>query len=174
MYKKISFVGLGKLGLPLATNFAKNGHEVLAVDKNTRLIEILNAGKEPWVEVGLLDNIKQAKNNITYTTGYDGVGKSDVSIILVNTPSIKKVKGSQEAHECIRPTDLKNIILSEDKFSKDNCNIFFLAGGVLLILSAFVHTFTDNLTISANKNAMIIGPVNFTGNLTINGNLSIV
>ena len=35
-------------------------------------------------------------------------------------------------------------------------------------------TFTDNLTVSANKNAMIIGPVNFTGNLTINGNLSIV
>ena len=90
MYKKISFVGLGKLGLPLATNFAKNGHEVLAIDKNTRLIEILNAGKEPWLEVGLLDNIKQAKKNITYTTGYDGVGKSDVSIILVNTPSIKK------------------------------------------------------------------------------------
>ena len=64
MYKKISFVCLGKLGLPLATNFAKNGHEVLAVDKNTRLIEILNAGKEPWLEVGLLDNIKQAKKNI--------------------------------------------------------------------------------------------------------------
>ena len=35
-------------------------------------------------------------------------------------------------------------------------------------------TFTDNLTVSANKNAMIIGPVNFTGDLTINGNLSIV
>ena len=81
MYKKISFVGLGKLGLPLATNFAKNGHEVLAVDKNTRLIEILNAGKEPWLEVGLLDNIKQAKKNIKYTTGYDGGGKSDVIII---------------------------------------------------------------------------------------------
>ena len=90
MKKKISFVGLGKLGLPLATNFAKNGHEVLAIDKNTRLIEILNAGKEPWLEVGLLENIKQAKKNIIYTTGYDGVGKSDLSIILVNTPSIKK------------------------------------------------------------------------------------
>ena len=35
-------------------------------------------------------------------------------------------------------------------------------------------TFTDNLTVLANKNAMIIGPVNFTGNLTIHGNLSIV
>ena len=51
MKKNISFVGLGKLGLPLATNFAKNGHEVLAIDKNIKLIELLNAGKEPWLEV---------------------------------------------------------------------------------------------------------------------------
>ena len=65
MKKNISFVGLGKLGLPLATNFAKNGHEVLAIDKNIKLIELLNAGKEPWLEVGLLENIEKAKNNIS-------------------------------------------------------------------------------------------------------------
>ena len=35
-------------------------------------------------------------------------------------------------------------------------------------------TITENVTIPINKNAMIIGPVNFTGNLTIHGNLSIV
>ena len=38
---KISFVGLGKLGLPLATTFAKNGHQVLAIDKNGELIQQL-------------------------------------------------------------------------------------------------------------------------------------
>ena len=90
MKKKISFVGLGKLGLPLATNFAKNGHKVLAIDKNSRLIEILTAGKEPWLEVGLLNNIKKARKNISYTTGYVGVADTDITIILVNTPSIKK------------------------------------------------------------------------------------
>jgi len=90
MKKKISFVGLGKLGLPLATNFAKNGHKVLAIDKNSRLIEILTAGKEPWLEVGLLNNIKEARKNISYTTGYVGVADTDITVILVNTPSIKK------------------------------------------------------------------------------------
>ena len=34
-------------------------------------------------------------------------------------------------------------------------------------------TITENITIPINKNAMIIGPVNFTGNLIINGNLNI-
>ncbi len=34
----------------------------------------------------------------------------------------------------------------KDKFLKDKLNIFFLVGGVLMILSSFVHTFKDNLT----------------------------
>jgi len=57
MKKNISFIGLGKLGLPLATNFAKNGHNVLAIDKNQKLIEFVNGREAPWYEVGLEDNI---------------------------------------------------------------------------------------------------------------------
>ena len=34
----------------------------------------------------------------------------------------------------------------KENFFKDKLNIFFLAGGVLMILSAFVHTFKNNLT----------------------------
>ena len=34
----ISFIGLGKLGLPLATNFAKCGKKVLAIDLNQELL----------------------------------------------------------------------------------------------------------------------------------------
>ena len=37
----ISFIGLGKLGLPLATIFAKNGVNVIGIDKNkSRIITI--------------------------------------------------------------------------------------------------------------------------------------
>lgn len=87
---KISFVGLGKLGLPLATNFAKNGHTVVAIDKNESLISTLKKTKSPWEEIGLQENLNLAKKNISYTTNYDSVGDTDVSIILVNTPSVKK------------------------------------------------------------------------------------
>ena len=38
----ISFVGLGKLGLPLATIFAKNGVDVIGIDKNKDIINLLN------------------------------------------------------------------------------------------------------------------------------------
>ena len=82
----ISFVGLGKLGLPLATIFAKNGVDVIGIDKNDTLINLLNNGELPFYEGGLKDNLNQSRKNITYTSEYNGVlNNSDVSIILVNT-----------------------------------------------------------------------------------------
>ena len=90
MKKNISFIGLGKLGLPLATNFAKNGHKVLAIDKNQRLIEFVNGREAPWYEIGLEANLYAAETYIKYSTGYKGLGNTDITIILVNTPSVKK------------------------------------------------------------------------------------
>lgn len=86
----ISFIGLGKLGLPLATNFAKKGKKVLAIDLNETLLQTLSQGKAPWIEEGLQDNIDQASNNIIYTNSYDQIPNSDYTIILVNTPSKAK------------------------------------------------------------------------------------
>jgi UDPglucose 6-dehydrogenase len=87
---KISFLGLGKLGLPLATNFAKNFHEVVAIDKNKMLIEKLSNGEVPWIEKDLDINLKNSHSNIKFTSTYEKVAETDVSIILVNTPSNKK------------------------------------------------------------------------------------
>ena len=87
---KISFVGLGKLGLPLATNLAKKRFLVEGIDLNQKTIKTLQRGNSPWTETDLQSNIDLAEDNITYTTKYDNVHKSDVSIILVNTPTNKK------------------------------------------------------------------------------------
>ena len=87
---KISFVGLGKLGLPLATNLAKKRFLVEGIDLNQKTIKTLQKGNSPWTETDLQSNIDLAEDNITYTTKYDNVHKSDVSIILVNTPTNKK------------------------------------------------------------------------------------
>ena len=40
-----------------------------------------------------------------------------------NAPKVKKVKGSQEAHECIRPTAL-NSVLDIDKLEKDDIKLY--------------------------------------------------
>jgi UDPglucose 6-dehydrogenase len=86
----ISFIGLGKLGLPLATNMAKNGLKVLAIDINPFLLSTVKKNKAPWVEAELLPNIEEAEKNIHYTDSYEHVANSDITIILVNTPSKEK------------------------------------------------------------------------------------
>lgn len=86
----ISFIGLGKLGLPLATNFAKKGKKVLAIDLNEDLLAKLKESKAPWIETSLQENIEEASENITYTNSYADIVESELSIILVNTPSKEK------------------------------------------------------------------------------------
>lgn len=45
---RIAVVALGKIGLPLAVQFADKGHEVIGVDVNPRTVELVNDGKEPF------------------------------------------------------------------------------------------------------------------------------
>lgn len=45
---KVTVVGLGKLGLPLAVQFASSGHEVVGLDLNSKTVEVVNEGREPF------------------------------------------------------------------------------------------------------------------------------
>jgi nucleotide sugar dehydrogenase len=45
---RIAVVALGKIGLPLAVQFASKGHEVIGVDVNPHTVELVNEGKEPF------------------------------------------------------------------------------------------------------------------------------
>jgi UDPglucose 6-dehydrogenase len=54
-------VGLGKLGLPLATLLAEVGHSVIGVDKSENLINSLNTGAFKSTEPGLEDSVRKAK-----------------------------------------------------------------------------------------------------------------
>lgn len=45
---RIAVVALGKIGLPLAVQFADSGHEVIGVDVNARTVAKVNAATEPF------------------------------------------------------------------------------------------------------------------------------
>jgi len=45
---KITVVALGKIGLPLAVQFADAGHEVIGADVNQAVVDLVNAGTEPF------------------------------------------------------------------------------------------------------------------------------
>ena len=111
----ISFIGLGKLGLQLATIFAKNGMNVIGIDKNKKLIDTLNNGELPFYETGLQENLNDSNENIKYTNDYDGItDKSDVSIILVNT-QIDKSYSSEYVVSAIKDLCDERIIFDTPK-----------------------------------------------------------
>jgi nucleotide sugar dehydrogenase len=46
----VAVVGLGKIGLPLAVQYALHGHHVIGCDINPGVVELVNAGKSPVLE----------------------------------------------------------------------------------------------------------------------------
>ena len=81
----VSFIGLGKLGLPLACCLAGSGNKILGVDKNEYILDMLNNQELPFYEPGLTD-IFPHDNFIGFTDSYKrAVEETDASIILVNT-----------------------------------------------------------------------------------------
>lgn len=89
--KKLSLVGLGKLGLPLATIFASKEIYTIGIDVDSNKISNLHAGRVPFHETGLEDLFIQSHTHLEFTSNFKrGVDETDISVILVNTPSDKE------------------------------------------------------------------------------------
>lgn len=57
---KITVVGLGKIGLPLATQFAQMGHQVVGADVNRLAVNTINRGKSPFPGEDKLEELLHA------------------------------------------------------------------------------------------------------------------
>ena len=85
---KLSVVGLGKLGAPLAAALASRGHSVVGVDLVPATVKAINAGRAPVVEPGLQDLLDVTDGRLRATADIaDAVANSEVTFILVPTPS---------------------------------------------------------------------------------------
>ncbi len=85
---ELSVVGLGKLGLCTAAYFASKGHRVTGVDKSNYLVSELGQKRCPIRETGLAELLETAWGNFSVTTEIaDGVRHSDITLVIVPTPS---------------------------------------------------------------------------------------
>ena len=84
---KIAVVALGKIGLPLAVQFAEKGHEVIGCDVNTATVDLVNAGTEPFPGEAFLQEklskVVSSKALVATTNTADAVKKSQVVVIVV-------------------------------------------------------------------------------------------
>lgn len=84
---KIAVIGLGKIGLPLAAQFADKGHQVVGVDINEQTVATVNAGKEPFPgEAHLGEYLARLvpAGNLRATSDYsDAIPGSDAIVVVV-------------------------------------------------------------------------------------------
>ncbi len=85
---RVSVIGLGKLGAPLAAVLASKGHEVIGVDLNSQFVDAINYGKAPIIEPRLQELITASQGRLAATMSYeDAILGSDLSFVIVPTPS---------------------------------------------------------------------------------------
>jgi len=84
---KIAVIALGKIGLPLAVQFASKGHEVVGVDVNQSVVDLVNAGQEPFPgEAHLQERLSELvpAGSLRATSDYaDAVPGADAVVLVV-------------------------------------------------------------------------------------------
>lgn len=95
---RIAVVGLGKIGLPLAVQYAGLGHGVVGADINPEVVALVNSGREPFPgEFDLAARLRamvEAGSLTATTSTADAVRQSDAVVVAV--PVAIDVAGSPD------------------------------------------------------------------------------
>jgi len=87
---RIGVFGLGYVGCISAACLADQGHEVIGVDLSSTKVDLVNQGQSPVIEDGLAELIGRnvaAERLSATTSAEETVGRTEVSLICVGTPS---------------------------------------------------------------------------------------
>jgi len=94
---RLSIIGLGKLGLPMAGVFASKGYDVIGLDVNKEIVEQIQQGHCPIQETGLEQLLAEVDPGLQVTTSYEeAISNTDTTFIIVPTPSDKTGKFSNK------------------------------------------------------------------------------
>jgi UDPglucose 6-dehydrogenase len=85
---KISVIGLGKLGTPLAAVLASKGFRIIGTDVSSKAVDAINAGRTPIDEPRVQELIDENGERLRAMTDVAAaVVESDVTFVIVPTPS---------------------------------------------------------------------------------------
>jgi GDP-mannose 6-dehydrogenase len=91
----ISIFGLGYVGSVTAACFAHMGHRVTGIDVNRNKVEMLESGKSPILEAGMMEMVAENRAACRLHATTDActvVQNTDISFICVGTPSLRSGK----------------------------------------------------------------------------------
>ena len=88
----VGFMGMGKLGLPVALAIEKKGHKVIGYDPSPQVQETIRTKELPYKEAQAKEWLK--KSNIEYKSVKQVVEHSDIIFVPIQTPHGAKFEGS--------------------------------------------------------------------------------
>ena len=127
-YKRISFFGLGYVGLSTALCFANKTFTSIGVDIEEKKVRRIMGGKVPFYEMGLETLLKDCLDKGTFrctTNPREAVMESDISFVTVGTPS------QPNGNINLRYIKLVSRDLGEALKEKSNCYLVVVKSTVL-------------------------------------------
>lgn len=124
---KICVLGQGYIGLPTALLFANNGHEVVGIDVNKRVVDILKAGKMPFEEKGFQELLDGAIAKKAFRAE-SLVEEADAFLVAVPTPFDSEMRMADlkyvvSACQMIAPHLKKgNLVIIESTIPPNTCD----------------------------------------------------
>lgn len=87
----VGFLGLGKLGLPVALSIESKGHKVFGTDVNVKILENIKSRKINYREQGAQELLEKSNIEIKNLSGI--VRDSDIIFVSIQTPHDAKYEG---------------------------------------------------------------------------------
>jgi UDP-N-acetyl-D-glucosamine dehydrogenase len=130
---RVSVIGLGYVGLPLAVEFAKEGFPVVGIDLDQRRVEGVNKKKSYIIDVPDKDlQATVGKGLLEATDRFEVLAKQDIVIICVPTPLRKS-----------REPDMSYIVSASEQIAQ------YIHKGQLIVLESTTYPgTTDELILS--------------------------
>ena len=90
----VAIVGLGRIGLPLALSFADHGLHVVGVEKQQRMIDLIQAGKMPFEETGTQELLERVlpTGRLSITSSIREAAAADWIVLTLGTPTFSHIE----------------------------------------------------------------------------------
>jgi UDP-N-acetyl-D-mannosaminuronic acid dehydrogenase len=94
MQGTVAIVGLGRIGLPLALSFADHGLDVIGVEKQQRVIDLIQAGKMPFEETGTQELLERVlpTGRLSISTDEREAARADWIVLTLGTPTFSHIE----------------------------------------------------------------------------------
>ncbi len=135
----VAFIGIGKLGLPVAVAIAEKGHTVVGYDINKELINKYRSGKtglyEPDIDKKLQEQIKNQRLLLTNELE-DAVREGEIIFVAVQTPHPIELDGSVRFNHVRKDFDYTYLIKVCNDIAKiiDKCEEYKVVAIISTVL----------------------------------------